>query len=338
MSSLACHQVQEFEPRSALDVVVVSLVGLGCIPFVAANVVMLCNLKYQPIRQKNVDLTVASSAGGLIWLIATIIINRHFGPIKVGGSAICLLWDFWLQGALGFALWLNCLNVHLYSLHRILVLKHKNFKYWLLPLLIMELPMLAFCIAGSIFHASRRNESNTDCSVVTWWAVVYALLLLLYFFLFVFLAFRLRKVRTHYNEFGIIRKGGVIAMFLYLLSLVYLATDGNKKVVGRCFLTFSVATAVFYYFWARNATVVYAVLFNKADFLVRWSKYFDSNESLNEELDELNTTRATFKERARELEEEIVVLRSRTNSTQQVEKLRTSFSSSAKGFASMVDT
>jgi hypothetical protein len=35
-------------------------------------------------------------------------------------------------------------------------------------------------------------------------------------------------------------------------------------------------------------------------------------------LDELNTTRATFKERARELEEEIVVLRSRTNSTQQV--------------------
>ncbi len=35
-------------------------------------------------------------------------------------------------------------------------------------------------------------------------------------------------------------------------------------------------------------------------------------------LDELNTTRATFKERARELEEEIAVLRSRTNSTQQV--------------------
>ncbi len=81
----------------------------------------------------------------------------------------------------------------------------------------------------------------------------------------------------------IIRKGGVIAMFLYLLSLVYLATDGNKKVVGRCFLTFSVAAAVFYYFWARNATVVYAVLFNKADYLVNWSKNFDSNESLNEE-------------------------------------------------------
>jgi hypothetical protein len=136
----------------------------------------------------------------------------------------------------------------------------------------------------------------------------------------------------------IIRKGGVIAMFLYLLSLVYLATDGNKKVVGRCFLTFSVAAAVFYYFWARNATVVYAVLFNKADYLVNWSKNFDSNESLNEELDELNATRATFKERTRELEEEIAVLRSRTNSTQQVEKFRTSLSSSAKGFASMVDT
>jgi hypothetical protein len=77
---------------------------------------------------------------------------------------------------------------------------------------------------------------------------------------------------------------------------------------------------------------------------VLWTKICSYNEwgfsflCVFSRLDELNTTRATFKERARELEEEIAVLRSRTNSTQQVEKLRTSLSSSAKGFASMADT
>jgi hypothetical protein len=74
---------------------------------------------------------------------------------------------------------------------------------------------------------------------------------------------------------------------------------------------------------------------------VLWTKICSYNEwgfsflCVFSRLDELNATRATFKERARELEEEIAVLRNHTNSTQQVEKLRTS---SAKGFASMVDT
>lgn len=81
----------------------------------------------------------------------------------------------------------------------------------------------------------------------------------------------------------IIRKGGVIALFFYLLSVVYLATDGDKEVFGRCFLTFSVATAVFYYFWARNAKVVRAVLFRKDAFLEQWREAFASNESLKEE-------------------------------------------------------
>jgi hypothetical protein len=68
---------------------------------------------------------------------------------------------------------------------------------------------------------------------------------------------------------------------------------------------------------------------------VLWTKICSYNLCVFSRLDELNTTRAIFKERVRELEEEIAVLRNRTNSTQQVEKLRTS---SAKGFASMVDT
>lgn len=57
---------------------------------------------------------------------------------------------------------------------------------------------------------------------------------------------------------------------------------------------------------------------------VLWTKICSYNEwgfsflCVFSRLDELNTTRATFKERARELEEEIAVLRSRTNSTQQV--------------------
>lgn len=157
MTSLGCHQERtRLKPTSPLDYVVVAVVGVGCIPFVAANVVLLCNWGYPPIRQKNVDLTVASSIGGLIWLLTTVVLNHHFKNSEFGGPHFCPIWSLWLRGVLGFALWLNCLNSHLFALQQILVKKQKSSQHRLLPLLLMQLPIIIFCIAGTSVGASHR--------------------------------------------------------------------------------------------------------------------------------------------------------------------------------------
>lgn len=55
-------------------------------------------------------------------------------------------------------------------------------------------------------------------------------------------------------------------MFLFLLSLVTLSTNTFEQVIGRCFLSASVATTVFYYFWARNGVVIYNALLYREEY------------------------------------------------------------------------
>lgn len=142
-------------PNQALDIVVVAMIGLAVIPFVLGNVVMLWQRNYLPIKYKRVDATVISSIGGLIWIAATIVVNGHFNREKSTLWTVCTLWTFWLQLGLGFALWLNCLIVRMWRLYRVIILAKKTTErhFWI-PLLVLLLPVLVFCVFASAQGAS----------------------------------------------------------------------------------------------------------------------------------------------------------------------------------------
>ncbi|KAH9322063.1 hypothetical protein KI387_016702, partial [Taxus chinensis] len=107
-----------------------------------------------------------------------------------------------------------------------------------------------------------------DCKLIhIYWSLALLSLLVLYFLIFLVLSFMLRgKAMAQYNEFRLIRNGGVMSLFLLLLSLVTMQTRAYSLVVGRSFLSLSVASAVFYYFWARNGEVIYNVILNKDEY------------------------------------------------------------------------
>ncbi|KAI5063778.1 hypothetical protein GOP47_0020448 [Adiantum capillus-veneris] len=119
----------------------------------------------------------------------------------------------------------------------------------------------------------RFIGTSGDCKFKsgTYWAVGLIVLLVLYFLVFLGIAFKLRKTVSPLNEYRLIRRGGVLSLFLFLLSLVILDTDTNKRPVGRCLLSSAVASTIFYYFWARNGVVVYNVLFHKEEYLTKFN-------------------------------------------------------------------
>ncbi|MCO5598350.1 hypothetical protein L7F22_052444 [Adiantum nelumboides] len=142
------------EPTNSLDIVVVVLIAVGGAAMLMGNMVILCNRHYRPIKAKSVPLTLLSSVGGLIWIMAALVVNDHFArkPHTQTGLDICPLWTYWLQACFGFTLWLNCLTLHLISLYRIFVCEpatrvtRRRFYYLLIPLLV---PAIGFCIVAS---------------------------------------------------------------------------------------------------------------------------------------------------------------------------------------------
>ncbi|GLJ54202.1 hypothetical protein SUGI_1162060 [Cryptomeria japonica] len=265
------------------DFFVTAVICIACIPFILGNIVLLCNRHYRPIKTKSVHLTVLSSVGGLICIVATIVVNNP-GRKQDSIWAFCTLWTFWLQACFGFSLWLNCLNVRLIVLHSIFNLKRgaKSMKSNLIKLVGLLSPTIILCICASVMHSIRfkpvqapsapqnvfptpQNEGN--CSFThKYWSIAMHSLLILYYLIFIVLSFMLRGAMAQFNEFRLIRNGGVMLLFLYLLSLVTLQTQAYLVVVGRSFLCLSVASAIFYYFWARNGEVIYNVIFTKEEY------------------------------------------------------------------------
>eukprot|EP00271_Cylindrocystis_brebissonii_P017857 TRINITY_DN4829_c0_g2_i1.p1 TRINITY_DN4829_c0_g2~~TRINITY_DN4829_c0_g2_i1.p1 ORF type:complete len:397 (-),score=72.72 TRINITY_DN4829_c0_g2_i1:498-1688(-) len=275
-------------PGQALDFVVVSLITAALIPFVAGNIYIVLNRSFLPIKSKSVDLTVLSSVGGFIWIFATFVTNGHFEREGSTFWTICSLWSFWLQLCFGFALWLGCLIVRLACLRRIFITR-KNPPRCVYYLLLLYLsPVIAFCAVASIDKASvfaYRNQGDCDppavippagstckpidtrtgdCLIFSWWWAVGAMCVLpIYFCVFLWQAFRLRNIMAQYNEFQVVMTGGVLSLFLFLLSLVTIQTYAYLQVTGRCFLTLSVAAAIFYYFWARMGGALYDAIFRR---------------------------------------------------------------------------
>lgn len=62
-----------------------------------------------------------------------------------------------------------------------------------------------------------------------------------------------------------------MSAFEFLLFLVTMQTRAYDQVVGRSFLSLSVSSVVFYYFWARNGEVIYNLIFNKEEHLRKFN-------------------------------------------------------------------
>ncbi|XP_057866111.1 regulator of G-protein signaling 1 isoform X4 [Cryptomeria japonica] len=200
------------------DFFVTAVICIACIPFILGNIVLLCNRHYRPIKTKSVHLTVLSSVGGLICIVATIVVNNP-GRKQDSIWAFCTLWTFWLQACFGFSLWLNCLNVRLIVLHSIFNLKRgaKSMKSNLIKLVGLLSPTIILCICASVMHSIRfkpvqapsapqnvfptpQNEGN--CSFThKYWSIAMHSLLILYYLIFIVLSFMLRGAMAQFNEF-----------------------------------------------------------------------------------------------------------------------------------------
>lgn len=340
----ALHGGPEFDPPGRLwDLLVTGIIGLACIPFILGNGVLLYNRKYRPIKSKNVNLTVLSSVGGLIWMGATIVAHGHVRRDKNSIWAICPLWSFWLQACFGFCLWLNCMNVHLIVLFYIFILKKAagGMKFNFTRLAGLLLPTIVFCIVASATQSSKFKPYETPapppgpegyCKLNISWALGLISLLVLYFLIFLGLAFKLRsKAMVQYNEFRIIRNGGVMSAFQFLLFLVTMQTRAYHQVVGRSFLSLSVSSVVFYFFWARNGEVIYNVIFHKEEYarkfiadLQRCPSQRDSRENfppsfqdLETELREAREVINRYHNQIEQLEEEVCAMEQQVSDLQQ---------------------
>lgn len=341
------HHSEHDLPGQSWDSMVRGIIGLACIPFILGNVVLLYNRKYRPIKTKSVNLTVLSSVGGLIWMGATLVAHGHLRRHKHSIWAICPLWSFWLQGCFGFCLWLNCMNVHLIVLYYIFVLKRAagGMKFNMTKLAVLLSPTIVFCISASAAPSSSRFVPNKrvhppasspgpegDCKINISWALGLLSLLVLYFLIFLGLAFKLRgKAMVQYNEFRIIRNGVVMSMFQFLLFLVTMQTRVYYHVVGRSFLSLSVSSAVFYYFWARNGEVIYNVIFHKEEYarkfnadLQRCPSERDSRENFPSSFQDMETEVREAREainhyhnQIEQLKEEVCAMEQRVSDLQQ---------------------
>ena len=72
-------------------------------------------------------------------------------------------------------------------------------------------------------------------------------------------------------SFRLIRRCGVLSLFLFLFSLVTLQTESYNDSIGRCFLSAAVAGFVMYCFWARNGVVIYNVMFDRDAYLEKFN-------------------------------------------------------------------
>ncbi|XP_024535045.1 uncharacterized protein LOC9657419 [Selaginella moellendorffii] len=265
-----CHS--DGQEPTVWDYVVVSVIAVGCVIHIAGNTILIRRRDYKPIHARGVWLTSLSSVGGLIWVLATVVVMKHFPRVNKRPFNICSLWTFWLQACFGFALWLNCLTVrmgqlYLVTIRKMRVLRQDRLKLTVLPLVVLLSPTIVISTFASAKGAVKYCPDLQDCVVhQKAFAIVTICMLPLYSLIFFWFAFQLRNIMSQWNEFRQIRIGGIMSFFLFLLSVVTLAAKTYCNPRGRAFLSLAVAGAVFYYFWARNWEVIYNVICNEEEY------------------------------------------------------------------------
>lgn len=122
-----------------------------------------------------------------------------------------------------------------------------------------------------------------------------------------------------------------MSAFEFLLFLVTMQTRAYDQVVGRSFLSLSVSSVVFYYFWARNGEVIYNVIFDKEEYkrkfnadLQRCPSERDSRENFPSSFQDLETELREAREvinryhnEIEQLQEEVCAMEQKVSDLQQ---------------------
>ncbi|MCO5553895.1 hypothetical protein L7F22_007421 [Adiantum nelumboides] len=297
-------------PGTQWDYALLAAAAALSVPFIAANAVIVLHRNRKFFRaQGGACLILTSSIAGLIWIVATFIINLHF-PRDHPFFLSCPLWSFWLQLTFGFCLWLACQIVRLLHLYRLCEnvtspttgnpSKWKTLVYGV----VMWFFGLAFAIIATASDASTPSKKGTVCANCdlqgAWKYCTYIILPLIYFTILVLFLYRARNPKdymmaieySHTCEYSF-----TVTVVIYLLFGVTVFTESQKKVPGRCFLTFCICFLVFVNFWVRLGWPVYLCLLNKES---EMDKFEEELRSYGAEcLDNLSSAVHTFETRGR---------------------------------------
>ncbi len=150
-----CERPGRFQDWTLLGIAL-----LAAIPFVCGNLVIFWYRKRKYFQAQGVDLVLASSTAGLIWLISAFVVNQHFKRQKGSFFSICPLWSFWLQFTLGFCFWLSLLALRLHHLY-LLSAREKQMEalqIWLFYIPLLLTPSIIFSLFATVYDASKYIE------------------------------------------------------------------------------------------------------------------------------------------------------------------------------------
>lgn len=271
---MSCGEYEH--PGSRWDYALLAAAVTASVPFIIANVVIFLHRKLRYFQaQGGALLILTSSIAGLIWIVASFIINFHI-PRNHPVLRICPLWSFWLQLTFGFWLWFACQIIRLLHLHRLCQNASSAasaYPWIFVYALILWSPGLVFAIIATSLHASALLPSDPNfktvcknCIILTvgWKYCLYLILPSSYFAILVYFLYRFRKIKdhmmaieySHTSEYSLI-----MAFVIYLLYGATVLSESQKKIPGRCFLTFCICFLVFVNFWVRLGWPVYLCLF-----------------------------------------------------------------------------
>ncbi|CAM6022667.1 unnamed protein product [Sphagnum balticum] len=268
-----CERPGRFQDWTLLGIAL-----LAAIPFVCGNLVIFWYRKRKYFRAQGVDLVLASSTAGLIWLISAFVVNQHFKRQKGSFFSICPLWSFWLQFTLGFCFWLSLLALRLHHLYLLSTMEKQMeaLQIWLFYIPLLLTPSIIFSLFATVYDASKYIEEDDifKCSLANkkWKLATFLFLAPLYFCIILFAAYRLRGQRDVVlnREYRHTSEYASSAFVLYLLSASIYWSDEQDNVYGRCFLTFCFCTLVFFHFWVRMGFPVYLCIFKPESAMVAY--------------------------------------------------------------------
>ncbi|KAI5072751.1 hypothetical protein GOP47_0012857 [Adiantum capillus-veneris] len=298
------------KPGTPWDYALLAAVAAASVPFIAANAVIFLHRKRIYFRaQGGAHLIVTSSAAGLIWIVATFIINFHF-PRNHDFLLICPLWSFWLQCTFGFSLWLACQIVRLLHLYRLCQSENaasslSSSKGWtLLCGLVLWIPGLVFAIIATALRGSSSSNEGTYCANCelqgAWKYCTYIILPCIYFVILVTFLYHARTIKDHVMAIEYSHTceySFTITAVIYLLFVFTVYTKSQQKLPGRCFLTFCICFLVFVNFWVRLGWPVFLCLFKRESEMDNFEEELRSCGA--ECLDNLSSEAHTFQARGR---------------------------------------
>ncbi|KJE93462.1 hypothetical protein CAOG_04250 [Capsaspora owczarzaki ATCC 30864] len=275
------------------------LYGVALVNFLV-NFTVACYLVYwrnwAPIRAKQLDFLLLSSASGWIWLIGAMSATRTIP--QVGAMLSCNFWAFWVQFCFGALMWCACIILRMYRLYVIMIatkmrMNVSNPRAWMYGRLVMVCsPVILFCIIATATNAVPIVPQPTSAGVyvdlcsMEWWAL-YSLMVfcIVYLLLVVWLMVQLRRIRKFLNEF----RETKIAFWCVVISGVFYAVihvmAWQKKVWGRVLCVAMILVMVNVSYWLILGPTVIGRWFNPEAFLAKFhaDKDYQPNSTTKKE-------------------------------------------------------